>query len=1138
MSLRFVFGGSGAGKSTRIYGEILKRAEAEPERNFLVIVPDQFTMQTQKELVTHPLNRRRGILNVDVLSFGRLSHRIFEETGRTEKTVLDDTGKSLILRKVAAGLQDRLPYLGAHLDKQGYIHEIKSAISEFMQYGIRVEQVQTLIEYAQGKGALYYKLRDLQVLYGSFCDYIREKYVTTEETLEQLADALERSALVRDSVVVFDGFTGFTPIQNRVIQRLMTLAGEVILTITLDLREDPFKQDGEQKLFHLSKKTVSDLCRLAEEAGVKRGEDLYVDYTEQHRFHENPVIAHLERTLFRYPVIPYRGDTEGRIRLAAASTVQEEVRQTGLAIRRLICEEGYEYRDIAVIAGDLEIYAQPVQTQFAGLEIPCFLDRTRGIVLNPLTEYIKSAYEVLLQDFSYESVFRYLRSGLSSLTSCEVDELENYCIRTGVRGRRQWLRPFTHHTGLGENGGEQLLLAEQLRQRFTEELAPLLGKSRGTAAAYVEALYGFLTGSRAAEKLAAYEQRFAQQQDQVRVKEYAQVYRLVMELLEQVVGLLAEEEMTLQEFRDILDAGFSEIEVGAIPQNVDRVLVGDMERTRLKEVKVLFFLGVNDGNIPRSNSKGGMISDIDREYLQKSGLELAPSPRQQMYIQRLYLYLNLTKPSQRLYLSYARMNGEGAALRPAYLLGILQQLFPALTVEYPEQEPLLSQIYTKKAGLSYLAAGLREYAGGAAQEQPLATLYHAYAGQPEYRTLLERLTEAAFFRYQEGALSRSVARALYGQLLYGSVSRLETYAACAYQHFLRYGMQLKEREEFSFEPVDMGNVFHSVLESFSRKLEESGYTWFDFPESFAKDTVREALALCAAQYKETVLYASARNEYAIRRMNRILDRTVLTLQYQLRKGSFRPENYEVSFEKVSALSEVSVALTEEERMKLVGRIDRIDTCESENRLYVKIVDYKSGNRSFDLAALYYGLQLQLVVYMNAALEKERALHPDREVEPAAMLYYHVADPAVEVQTELTPEELDEKLRETLRMKGVVNSGEEVLQRLDGEAETKSDVIPVEYRKDGSLSARSSVMSGEELRLVSGYVDKKLRDFGREILDGRIAAAPYERGTENACTYCAFAGVCGFEAGMPGYQYRKLPSPEQEEIMEAIRKELQ
>ncbi|MGN0431231.1 MAG: helicase-exonuclease AddAB subunit AddB [Lachnospiraceae bacterium] len=1135
MSLRFVFGGSGVGKSTRIYTEILERAAKEPSRNFFIIVPDQFTMQTQKELVTHPANTRKGIINIDVLSFGRLSHRIFEEVGKKELPVLDDTGKSLVLRKVAGKLKEELPYLGSNLDKQGYIHEVKSAISEFMQYGIGVEEVGTLMEYARKKGALFYKLKDLQLLYKGFTEYIQQKFITTEETLDLLRVSLEKSALVKDSVIVFDGFTGFTPIQNRVIQELMVLAHEVILTVTLDGREDPFLQDGEQKLFHLSKKTVADLVKLSEEAGVKRGEDIYVDYVGEHRFTHNPALAHLESNLFRYPTGSFAEETQDAVHLFAATTIQKEVRQTGILIQKLIREKGYQYRDIAVVSGDLEAYGEQIQTEFALLDIPCYVDRTRGIVLNPLTEYIKSALEVLIKDFSYESVFRYLRSGLAGFTAEETDILENYCVQTGIRGKYKWSRQFTRKTAQMQENVEELLALEDMRKRFMEELHPLLEKKVKTADECVEALYAFLVQNKAAEKLAEYERMFAKKEDLVKEREYAQVYRLVMELLEQVMGLLTGEPMDIREFKEILEAGFAEIEVGTIPQNVDRVPVGDIERTRLKQVKVLFLVGVNDGNIPKNAGKGGIISDIDREFLRQSELELAPSPRQQMYIQRLYLYLNVTKPSDRLYVSYAAMNGEGKSIRPSYLIKTLQQIFPGLSVDFPENEPVLSQIYTPRAGMPYLAETLREYAlyGG---NGDIFTLYRAYEEREEYHRILQKLTDAAFCRYEHKGLHKAVARALYGQILRNSVSRLETYAACAYRHFLQYGMALKEREEFAFESVDMGNIFHGVLEGFSWKLEESPYTWFDFPKEFAEKTVADVLSLYAAGYGDTVLYDSAKNEYALKRMKRILDRTVLTLQYQLKKGSFTPQSYEMSFSSVSNLESVDITLSGDEKMKLLGKIDRVDTCESEERLFVKIVDYKSGNRKFDLAALYYGLQLQLVVYMNAAMDEEKRKHPDKEVVPAAMLYYHVDDPVTAADTELTPEEINARILEQLRAKGVVNCEEDIARRLDGEAESKSDVVPIEYKKDGTLSARSSVMTSEEMAQVSAFVNRKVRQLGREILKGNIAVNPCENGSESACTYCSFKGVCGFEGNIPGYTYRRLPDLDRDEAMERIRQE--
>ena len=1135
MSLRFVFGGSGAGKSTRLYSEIIQRAEEEPGRNFLIIVPDQFTMQTQKELVTHPVNKRDGILNIDVLSFSRLSHRIFEEVGKREIPVLDDTGKSLVLRKVAGSLKEELPYLGSNLDKQGYIHEVKSAISEFMQYGVGVDDVQKLMNYAAKKGTLYYKLKDLQVLYRGFMEYIREKFITTEETLDLLRESLDSSAIVKNSVFAFDGFTGFTPIQNRVIGKLLGIAKEVILTVTLDLREDPFLQDGEQKLFHMSKKTVADFVKMAQEEKAERGRDILAGYDGEHRFSHNEPLAHLERTLFRYPVKEY-DKPQSSVHLFAASTVREEVRQTGIKLRRLVREKGFFYRDIAVVAGDLEVYAELVEAEFSLLGIPCFVDRTRGIVLNPLTEYIKSAFEVLAKNFSYESVFQYLRSGLAGFLPEETDLLENYCKETGIRGRRKWSMQFTKRTAQMKEETEPLLAINELRERFYEELSPLLNVETKSAAAYVEALYLFLTRNKAAERLAVYEEMFLDKGELVRAKEYAQVYRLVMELLEQIMGLLGDEPMSLKEFADILEAGFAEIEVGTIPQNVDRVLVGDIERTRLREVKALFFVGVNDGNIPKNTGKGGIISDIDREFLRQPEIELAPSPRQQMYIQRLYLYLNMTKPSDLLYLSFAGMSGDGKALRPAYLIASMRQLFPQLSVEYPEKEPVLSQIMTPEAGLPYLAGALREYAQGNMVQEETATLYRAYRERLEYAGLLQRLTDAAFYRYEHSPLQKNVARALYGQILRNSVSRLETYAACAYRHFLKYGMSLKEREELAFENVDMGNVFHGVLEGFSHKLEESAYTWFDFPEDFARGTVADVLSLYAAEYGAAVLYDNARNEYAIRRMGRILERTVLTLQYQLKKGSFVPESYEMSFSSVSDLESVNIALSKEERMQLAGRIDRVDTLAKEDKLYVKVVDYKSGSRKFNLAALYYGLQLQLVVYMNAAVERETKKHPDKEVVPAAMLYYHVYDPIISAEAEAAPEEINAALLEQLRAGGIVNSDGDIARRLDEEAVAKSDVIPVEYKKDGSLSARSSVLSGEELQEISLFVDRKVRQLGREILDGNIALNPYESGAESACTYCSFQGVCGFDGGMPGCGPRRFKEMDKEEAMARIREE--
>lgn len=1148
MSLVFYFGASGAGKSRKLHEKIIEEAGKNPKTNYLLIVPDQFTMQTQMDLVLeHP---NHAIMNIDVLSFGRLSHRILEEVGYEDKPVLDDTGKSLVLRKIARQEKDKLSVLGSHLHRIGYIHEVKSAISEFMQYGIGNEQMAQLIDYAKSRGALYHKLQDLGILYQAFQEYIREKFITTEETLDRLRQALPKSEIIRNSVIAFDGFTGFTPIQNRVIQELLRLTKQVIVTVTIDERENPYLLDGEQKLFHLSKKTVADIRKLAGQGDI--GEEKPVWCKDRidgklPRFAKNPELAHLEQNLFRYPAGSYP-DAPEQIHIYEASSPREEIRQTCIAIRKLLQQSQKEdggklhYRDMAVVTGSMESYGNELEEAFGQFGIPMYLDRTNGILGNPFAEYIRSALQIVLQDFSFESVFHYLRTDMTGFDREETDRLENYVRRFGIRGRKKWSSLFIYKEDSKEGEEAQLAVLESynaMRVRLLEQLEPLLVPMR-TAGERVRALYEFLVRNELQQKLADKEQMFREQGDLSRAKEYGQVYVLVIDLLDQIDGLLSEEEMDGREFADILESGLTEITVGTIPQNVDRVVVGDIERTRLKQVKVLFFLGVNDGNIPKGTGGGGIISDIDREFLQESELELAPTPRQQMYIQRLYLYLNMTKPSDKLYVSYAKVGNDGRSLRPAYLIDVLQKLFPALTVECPEQLPVEEQLVDSQDGISLFTDMLREYAEGRTgkeTDRQLFTFFHSYHQNPAYQDEIDQLIETAFYRYQDTPLSRMVTRALYGTMLQNSVSRLEKYAACAYAHFLQYGLALKERGEYSFEDVDMGNIFHGVLELFAGRLTELGYTWFDFPKETAAELVHQAIEAYAADYGQTILYSNARNQHLLRRIERILNRTVLTLQKQLQKGSFVPEQFEMSFSMLEDLDALNITLGEQEKMRLRGRIDRIDTCELEDKVYVKVIDYKSGNRKFDLAALYYGLQLQLVVYMNAAVEMEQKKHPDKEIIPAALLYYHVADPVIEEGQDLSPEELNARILQELKMTGIVNEDDTAVTLLDREFTDKSDILPLERKKDGSFSAYSSVIKEDDIRVMSDYVNYKIKQLGNGILEGDIGIHPYEQNGTQACTYCAYRKVCGYDSRMDGYEMRKLEKLGADDALMQMKEEL-
>lgn len=1139
MGLRFYIGASGAGKSWQVYNRIIEEAQADIHRNYLIVVPDQFTMQTQLEMVKrHP---RRGIMNIDVLSFGRLSHRIFEEVGGGEKPVLDDTGKSLVLRRVAAELEEELTVMRQNVRRLGYIHEVKSALSEFMQYGLNPTDVEKLCEYASSRGALAYKLKDLHTLYKGFLKYIDEKYITTEETLDLLRSALPKSMVIKDSVIVFDGFTGFTPVQNRVIQQLMTLASEVIVTVTMDTRENPYALDGEQKLFHLSKKTMRDLDRLCREAGAVRESDVIISSETVYRYKSNAGLAHLERELFRYPYKVFDEPQES-IRIFETSNPKEELRQVCLKIKELVREKGYCYRDIAVVTGDMERYGFLAQECFGHFEIPIFLDRTNKLVLNPFVEFIRSALLIVIQEYSYESVFHFLRCGLSEITSEETDRLENYCLTMGIRGKKAWTNRFTRRMNRQDEEADELDALDRLRERLVECISPLMIK-KAKGSEFVGALYEFIVKARIEEKLDKYAGQFEKDGDLVRAKEYEQIYRLVMELLEQIDALLGDEELEIKEFADILDAGFSEIKVGTIPQNVDKVVIGDIERTRLCDIKALFFIGVNDGVIPKSGGSGGIISDIDREFLQASEFELAPTPRQKMYIQRLYLYINMTKPSELLFLSYSKVDSEGKSISPAYLISMVSKLFSRLEIEKPELRPIEEQINSPVDGLAYLVGLMRGYASreGVGQSRLFFTLYDTYVRNEKYAPIVEQMRRAAF-SYIKGAdglrLPRELARLLYGQVIKNSVSRLEKFAACAYAHFLQYGLTLEERGKYSFESVDIGNVFHAVLEGFSDRLAAEGCTWLDFPSELGERLVGECLESYAASYGGTVLYSSKRSEYMITRMQRILNRTVQTLQYQLKKGAFTPESFEMSFQTISDLDSVNISLSDEEKLHLIGRIDRVDTCRKDDKIYVKVIDYKSGTRKFDLAALYYGLQLQLVVYMNAAMEVQKKKNPDTRVIPAAMLYYHVSDPLAETEKgSPDAKEIEAEIMEKLKMTGMVSDDEEIIRLLDSEFEGKSSIIPVAKKKDGSFTQNSSILSIDDFGKVSDFVNRKIRELGTDMFDGSIGLNPYEQNGAGACTYCAYSSVCGFDKRLGSRLVRRLEDMSQETALERIKEEV-
>lgn len=1097
MSLQFVMGNSGSGKSYYLYSEIVKQSIEHPEKNYIILVPEQFTMQTQKDLCeAHP---RGGIMNIDVLSFDRLAQRIFDEVGCKRKTVLGDEGKSLVLRKVSGKCEDELKVLRGNLNKVGYISELKSVISEFTQYGIHPQKLQSIVEELDEDSYLKYKLKDICKVYELFEDFLSEKYITKEELLELLIDVVPQSSILKDSVIAMDGFTGFTPVQNCLIGELLSVCEKVMITVEADQREQMFVYQHPYQLFSLSKQMISSLLKIAEEKRIEVEDAVDLCTTPAYRFKDNKEMAFLESELFRNHRQRFQQE-QNSIHLYEVRNPMQEAEFVAEKIRSLVRTKGYRYREIAVICSDMDVYADAMEKACESYEVPIFMDHKKSILLNSFVEYVRSLLAMIEANFDYESVFRHLRTGFWSLSSKSVDELENYCLATGIKKYKQWQQPWTETTR--ETNEKRLERLNHLRVIFvekTKEIRAVLKQRKKTVKDITQALYEYIKHEKVEMKLNKMAEMFQTQKDFALAKEYEQIYRIMMDIFDKFVELLGDEQISLKEYCELFDVALEEGRVGVIPPSLDQVVIGDVKRTRIKNIRALFFVGANDTLLPGGETARGILSERDREHFQEFDVVLSPGAKEKMYIQKFYLYMNLTKPTDQLYISWARVSSAGKSIRPAYVVKEIRKLFPDLELQHVNYTDFHNREFTRKTGIATVVDGLRNRQYGLTEQWK--ELYSWFYRDEDSHEEVKQILDASFMKKEENKISPEEALSLYPEKEKISVTRMEQYASCAYAHFLSYGLRLSERQEYRFEPLDLGNIVHQSLELYGKKVKEMDTEWKDITEEKRAQMVEQCVEASVKDYNSNVLYSSARNKYLIYRMTCMISKTVWALTKQLEQGDFLPTGQEVSF--------------------TGGKIDRIDTYTENERVYVKVIDYKTGAKQFDITALYYGLQMQLPIYLNAALEMEKEKNGDREVIPAGVFYYKVQDPIVEKGK--NDQDTEKNVLKELRLDGLMNGEEHVLGHLEKNLSGTSVYYPIGYTKSGSLRSGSQVLSEDDFNTVLEYTKLKERELKEKIFEGNVDVSPYEMGEATGCDYCAYRDICRFDPTIEGYKYRRLTS---------------
>lgn len=1112
MALQFILGAAGTGKTKYLYDTVTGLSSKNKETTYYFIVPEQFTLQTQKELVA--CSQNSGILNVDVLSLARLAHKVFEEVGKQQRKILKDIGKSMVVKRALAECRGELKLFAANAGQTGFVEETKSLLSELFQYGVDEEALEGLIKEHEDDALLVKKLRDILLIYRKFKELLGENYMTAEGLYDALAECIDASSVLKNCEIVLEGFTGFTPSQYQLLKKLLAGAGKVYLSLTMT--GEAVRATGrDSELFSMSRKTMGKVISLAGEVQCEVLPHIEVG-TKDYRHEKGSALHHIQQNLFRYPVKTSEASAEKEVCVFAAGDAKEECRYAVAKIQELLQTEGYRYRDIAVIVSDMEQYGSRMAEALQTAGIPCFLDYKKNMSENTFAEYLKALLHIAETGLSPEAVLSYVKNGLSGWRKEEVWDLENYLLAVGIKGyqfEKEWTVTYRTRT---EVSSEAL---NAMRERILLELKPLLEGFRGKEATVTDltkTLFFFLKEREVEWRLKEKEEDFKETGDWLRVREYAQVYRVVLDLFDQLVELLGQEVLSAREYRELVETGLREAKVGLIPAGSEQIVIGDMERSRLKDVKALFFLGVNEGKVPKASASKGILSEKDRELLGNGELELSPDPVTKINQGQFYLYMNLTKPSERLYLTYSCLNEEGKTIRTSYLIGKILALFPGLTVQ-THYETAAKQLVQGDAGKQAFLSGLRAFAQDAAEES-FSELYRWYATRLSEERL-QVLLDAAISGPEKEQLSVALAKELYGELITGSVTRMEQFARCAFAHFLKYGLCLEERQEYALASPDIGNLYHDGLKRFGAYLLQEGKLWQELTEE-ERDELAERCAKEAVEaYTSDVFSSSARNRYLTKQMLRVLKKTLQVMTVQLEGSDFSPAALEQAFSHT------------DRNLRLYGIIDRVDVSKDEEREYIKIVDYKSGNKEFSMEELYYGLSMQLAVYMAAVLRDR----PETAV-PAGMFYYRLADPIVKKS-----EHPEQAVLEELRVKGLVNKTPEIIRRLDHEFCTeagglseavKSFRIPAETDKNGQLKASSKVADKEQFLAVTDFVYEKLKEETEQILAGTVEIAPFKLKKKTGCDYCPYASVCGFDKKRGG-KYRTLAPLSDEEVFEKL-----
>ena len=1146
MSVKFIVGRGGSGKSTYMLEEIRERVQDNETSPVILLVPEQYTFEMEKRMSKLFIGDKKDkYLRARVLSFKTMSDVVFSKVGGLTDVNINSSGKAMITYKAIESASNDLQIFSKSASQPGFVNSISEVISEMKQYNISYQKLEEISQEVDNE-TLKLKLNDLSKIYKSFEEKLHKNYVDSQDILNSLAQKIDSCDYFKDAYIYIDEFTGFTPNQYRVLRTIFNKAKEVNISLTVD--NPSVLTYNKSDAFSRTKFTYGKIIKICNEEGIKLLPSIDLNREILPRFKNSEELQHLERNYNSYPYKVYEEETKN-IHIKEFNNLYSEVEEVAKEIVELVRDKGIRYRDITVATRDLNKYDFLVHSIFNEYKIPNFIDKKREAKANPIIVLIISALEMKNRRYSYETMFRYLKSGLIGISKDDISLLENYVLANGIKGKKwfedKWEYRLYHNIISDENDYE-VEVRERVNKIKDDVLRPIISlqeklKGKNTVRDICRYVYEFLIDIDMQTTIENLISNFKDKGELDIANQYSQVFNIVVEILDQMVEIMGDENISLDKFVKLISLGFDEYELGLVPPSIDQVLVSSVDRMKNSDTKYLYLIGTNDGIFPLIAKDNGLLSDNDRESLGKNGVEVDIDSKTRTFEEQFLVYKALTSTSENLIITYPIADHEGKTLRPSVIISRLKKLFPNvdnksyLIEEYNNSdEDALNKISTKAPTFNELINKIKEFDDSKEINDIWLDVYRYYMNDEEYKEITKKVITGLTYTNQVQKVEEEKIKKLYDNKAL-SVSRLETYARCPFAYFMQYGLKAKERKEYSFTAPDLGTFIHNILDTFSKNMEKDNLTWRNINEDYIIEQVSRIVENIVAKVPGYILESSSRYRYLAYRLKNMLISAITIISEQIKQGSFEPSDYEVDFGVYGKYPPIKIVLTSGEEINLRGQIDRIDEFKNEEGKYIRIIDYKSSKRDLSLTDIYHGLQLQLLVYLDAILESNTGL------KPAGILYSSIDDPIAKFDENKEDDEIRVEILKKLKMQGMLIKDANIIKEMDkslanGER-TTSLVIPANLNKDGSLGKNTKGVSIEEFEVIRKYVKETIKDICEDMLDGNISISPYKNKDKNSCEFCEYSSICQFDSSLKDNKYKIINKKSDDEIIRMMKGEI-